>query len=218
MYALAMMLWSLWFRRDPWPRSFSAYKIMAMVTRGRRPPLRESTKPLPPPPPPPSAVAEGVAEGTAEAAVEGAPTPTSGAAPATSLLPEALVTPKPTPDAGSPSPLLSPQAYHNNKDGALAINSSAHSTTRSSAHDKLAPWGDLTTALPLLPALERLIVRMWSHSHDDRPELPAAMDVFAREVRNLCLGVPLPKKGYRATLHIYVLVTGTFLEPHLAAM
>lgn len=45
-YALGVLLWSLWFRRDPWPRSFQAVKIMAAVTRGRRPPFA--------PPPPPS--------------------------------------------------------------------------------------------------------------------------------------------------------------------
>ena len=167
-YALAMMLWSLWFRRDPWPRSFSAHKIMAMVTRGRRPPLSESAKP----PPPAETTAEATAEASlgAEEASPGSPAPASPAE--SSILPTLA-------SETAPSPL---QSYHSHTERASATtNSSIHSTSEST-HDKLAAWGDLISALPLLPALERLIERMWSHSHYDRPELPIAMDIFAREV------------------------------------
>ena len=36
LYALGIILWAVWFRTDPWPRHFSAARIMGLVMRGKR--------------------------------------------------------------------------------------------------------------------------------------------------------------------------------------
>jgi hypothetical protein len=172
-YALAMILWSLWFRRDPWPRAFSAHKIMGMVTRGRRPPLDAA-----------SDAAASVASAAPLAAPLAAAALPGGFGGGEGLLP-------PHVDAFAQSIPAGGSAPGDRLSSSISSTSAPSSFSRSisssikSASGTVSSWGDLSSALPPPPALRRLIARMWSHGHHDRPELPVVMDIFAREVTTM---------------------------------
>ena len=87
-YALACILWSLWFRRDPWPRAFSAHKIMAAVTRGRRPPFPADFEVAPPTAAPGGDLGGSAHRAATSAVASSPPSPSAsghGAAPSSSL-------------------------------------------------------------------------------------------------------------------------------------